>query len=227
MCGRFAFFSPHEAVRRLFLPDDALPAGWAQAPRWNIAPTLEVAAVRARGGGARELVALHWGLVPSWARERAIGARMINARAETLAEKPAFRVAFRKRRCLVLADGYYEWRAVAGGKQPYFIHLAGGGPFGMAGLWESWRDPGDGAALESCVIVTRSATNEVREIHDRMPVIVPPAEHGAWLDPAADGTGALAALLADGGLPELAARPVNRRVNNPRNDGPELLEPAA
>ena len=227
MCGRFAFFSPHEAVRRLFLPDEEWPAGSEPAPRWNIAPTLEVAAVRARSGAGCELAALHWGLVPSWARERAIGARMINARAETLAEKPAFRAAFRKRRCLVLADGYYEWRALAGGKQPYFIHLGSGEPFGMAGLWESWRDPGSGSALESCVIVTRAATDEVRGIHDRMPVIVPPAAYTAWLDPQSDAAGTLTAVLADGGRPALAVRPVSRRVNNPRNDGPELLEPVA
>ena len=227
MCGRFAFFSPHEAVRRLFLPDDAVPAGWSLPPRWNIAPTLEVAAVRGRAGGGRELAALHWGLVPSWAREPAIGARMINARAETLAEKPSFRAAFRKRRCLVLADGYYEWRAVAGGKQPYFIRLASAEPFGMAGLWESWRDPASDTTLESCVIVTRAATDEVLEIHDRMPVIVPQPSHAAWLDPATDAAGVLATVLADGARPALTAQPVSRRVNNPRNDGPELLEPAA
>ena len=223
MCGRFAFFSPHEAVRRLFLPDDALPAGWALPSRWNIAPTLDVAAVRARAGGGRELAALHWGLVPSWAGERTIGARMINARAETLAEKPAFRAAFRKRRCLVLADGWYEWRAVAGGKQPYFIRLVSAEPFGMAGLWESWRDSVTGATLESCTIVTRAAAEEVREIHVRMPAIVPPAAHAAWLDPAGDAAGALAMVHAENGRPTLVAAAVSRRVNNPRNDGPELI----
>jgi putative SOS response-associated peptidase YedK len=222
MCGRFAFHSPHDTVVQLFaLPDDAPDI----APRYNIAPAAGVAAVRLAGDGRRELARLHWGLVPAWARERAIGQRLINARAETLLEKPAFRSAFRRRRCLVLADGYYEWRAVTGGKQPYYIHAASGLPFGMAALWEVWRDPADGAPLESCVIITREAAGVVREIHARMPAIVARPAHAAWLDPASEDMTALAALLAAEPGVALAAHRVSRRVNNPRNEGAELITP--
>jgi putative SOS response-associated peptidase YedK len=222
MCGRFAFHSPHETVVQLF----ALPREAPQiAARWNITPTTDVPAVRIAGDGRRELVRLHWGLVPSWAKERAIGQRLINARAETLLEKPAFRSAFRRRRCLVLADGYYEWRAVTGGKQPYYVHAASGAPFGMAALWETWRDLDDGAPLESCVIITRESGGVVREIHARMPAIIPPEAYAAWLDPANEDVAALAALLtAEPGV-ELLAHPVSRRVNSPRNEGAELIEP--
>jgi putative SOS response-associated peptidase YedK len=224
MCGRFAFYSPHESVVQLFaLPRDApdIPA------RWNIAPTTDVPAVRIASDGRRELVRLHWGLVPAWAKERAIGQRMINARAETLLEKPAFRSAFRRRRCLVLADGYYEWRAVTGGKQPYFVHAASGVPFGMAALWETWRDAASGEPLESCVIVTREAAGVVRELHARMPVIIPPEAYAHWLDPANEDVAALATLLtAEPGV-ALTAHPVSRRVNSPRNEGAELVEPLA
>ena len=136
MCGRFAFYSPHEAVVRLF----GVAAAPEIEPRWNIAPTRFIATVR-EAGGPREVAMLYWGLVPSWAKEKAIGARMINARSETLAEKPSFRNAFRRRRCLVLADGYYEWQRSGAAKQPYFIAFDDGQPFGMAGLWERWRDP--------------------------------------------------------------------------------------
>jgi putative SOS response-associated peptidase YedK len=224
MCGRFAFHSPHDTVVQLFqLPADTAPV----EPRWNIAPTQPVAAVRAARGGGRELAMLHWGLVPAWARERSIGQRLINARAETLADKASFRSAFRHRRCLVLADGYYEWRAVAAGKQPYFVHAASREPFGMAGLWETWRDPESGEPLESCVIITRPAAGRVLEIHARMPLIIPPRGHGAWLDAATSTDDArIVGLIADDAAVALAAYPVSRRVNNPRNEGPGLATPA-
>ncbi|HXQ31970.1 MAG TPA: SOS response-associated peptidase [Steroidobacteraceae bacterium] len=223
MCGRFAFHSPHETVVQLFAVPRAAPD---IAPRWNIAPTSEVAAVRVAGDGRRELVSLHWGLVPSWAKERAIGQRMINARAETLLEKPAFRSAFRRRRCLVLADGYYEWRVVTGGKQPYYVHAASGLPFGMAALWETWHDLENNEPLESCVIVTRESSGVVREIHGRMPVIIPPESYAIWLDPANEDVAALATLLTAEPGAELVAHPVSRRVNSPRSEGAELVEPA-
>jgi putative SOS response-associated peptidase YedK len=224
MCGRFSFHSPHETVAQLF------GAAWvatSMPPRWNIAPSAEVAAVRATSAGTRELVMLHWGLVPFWAKERTIGQRLVNARVETLREKPAFRSAFKKRRCLVVADGYYEWRAVGAHKQPYLVEAADGAPFGMAALWESWPDPASGVALESCVIVTRESAGVVREIHARMPAIVAPADYATWLDPSAGDPAALEALL--GGEPRVAliAHPVSRRVNNPRNEGPELAAPLA
>ncbi len=224
MCGRFAFHSPHETTAQLFALSDGSPDLPA---RWNIAPGTDIPVVRIAAGGARELVSLRWGLVPSWAKDRSIGQRLMNARAETLTEKPAFRVAFKRRRCLVPADGYYEWRVVTGGKQPYFVHAASGRPFAMAGLWEHWVDPETGAALESCVIVTREAAGIVREIHGRMPVIVPADAFAAWLNPAEDGAAMLATLLANEQGAGLEAYAVSRRVNSPRNEGAVLTEPAA
>ena len=220
MCGRFAFYSPHEAVIRLF----GVAAAPEIEPRWNIAPTQFVATVR-EAGGPREVAMLYWGLVPSWAKEKAIGARMINARGETLTEKPSFRSAFRRRRCLVLADGYYEWQRSGAVKQPYFIAFEGGQPFGMAGLWERWRDPASGEPLESCCIVTTSPAPSVAHVHDRMPVIVPPDAYAEWLDPRNDATEDLARLLVPSAAPGLGARPVSRRVNDARNQGADLVLP--
>ena len=220
MCGRFAFYSPHEAVIRLF----GVAAAPEIEPRWNIAPTQFVATVR-EAGGPREVAMLYWGLVPSWAKEKAIGARMINARAETLAEKPSFRSAFRRRRCLVLADGYYEWQRSGAVKQPDFIAFEDGLPFGMAGLWEKWRDPASGEPLESCCIVTTSPAPSVAHVHDRMPVIVPPDAYAEWLDPRNDATEDLARLLVPSAAPGLGARPVSRRVNDARNQGADLVLP--
>ena len=220
MCGRFAFYSPHEAVIRLF----GVAAAPEIEPRWNIAPTQFVATVR-EAGGPREVAMLYWGLVPSWAKEKAIGARMINARGETLTEKPSFRSAFRRRRCLVLADGYYEWQRSGAVKQPYFIAFEGGQPFGMAGLWERWRDPASGEPLESCCIVTTSPAPSVAHVHDRMPVIVPPDAYAEWLDPRNDATEDLARLLVPSAVPGLIARPVSRRVNDARNQGADLVLP--
>jgi putative SOS response-associated peptidase YedK len=222
MCGRFAFYSPHEAVARLF----GVAAGVDVEPRWNIAPTRFVATVR-ETGGPRELAMLYWGLVPYWAKEKAIGARMINARAETLAEKPSFRNAFQRRRCLVLADGYYEWQRSGATKQPYFIAFDNGRPFGMAGLWERWRDPENGESLESCCIVTTSPAAAIAHGHDRMPVIVPAANYAEWLDADNEATASLERLLVPSTLPGLAARPVSRRVNDARNDGVDLVAPLA
>jgi putative SOS response-associated peptidase YedK len=192
-------------------------------PRYNIAPTQFVAAVR-ETGGPREVAMLYWGLVPSWAKEKSIGARMINARSETLAEKPSFRNAYKRRRCLVLADGYYEWQRSGAIKQPYFISFAAGEPFGMAGLWERWRDPGSGEPLESCCIVTTSPAPAVAHVHDRMPVIIPPDTYAEWLDPDNAATDRLARLLVPCESCGLQARPVSRRVNDARNQGADLLE---
>jgi len=219
MCGRFAFYSPHEAIVRLF----GVAAAPEIEPRWNIAPTQFIATVR-EAGGPREVAMLYWGLVPSWAKEKAIGARMINARSETLTEKPSFRNAFRRRRCLILADGYYEWQRSAAVKQPYFIALDDGEPFGMAGLWERWRDPLTGEPLESCCIVTTSPSPTVAHVHDRMPVIVPPDAYAEWLDPKNEATERLARLFEPCPRPDLRARPVSRRVNDARNQGHDLIE---
>jgi len=219
MCGRFAFYSPHEAVIRLF----GVAAAPEIEPRWNIAPTQFIATVR-EAGGPREVAMLYWGLVPSWAKEKSIGTRMINARSETLREKPSFRNAFRRRRCLILADGYYEWQRSGPVKQPYFIGFADGQPFGMAGLWERWRDPASGEPLESCCIITTSPAATVAHVHDRMPVIVPSEAYAEWLDPKNEATDRLARLFEPCGRPDLRARPVSRRVNDARNQGAELVE---
>ncbi len=226
MCGRFAFYSPHEAVVRLFGVADGVPA---IEPRYNIAPATYVPAVRVPPDepATRRLAMLYWGLVPSWAKDRSMGARMNNARAETLSEKPSFRNAYRKRRCLVLADGYYEWQRSAASKQPYYIQLASFEPFAMAGLWEAWRDPANGDTLESCTLVTTTPVPSIAHIHDRMPVILPTGAYDEWLDPANPDVERLDRLLRPDAALQVTARPVSRLVNNARNQGPGLIEPVA
>ncbi|HVN43413.1 MAG TPA: SOS response-associated peptidase [Steroidobacteraceae bacterium] len=223
MCGRFAFYSPREAVARLF----AVPAeGPEIEPRYNIAPTQYVAAVRAGEPPAtRALSMLYWGLVPAWAKERGIGARLINARGETLKEKPAFRSAYRHRRCLILADGYYEWQRSAQGKQPFFIRLASGEPFAIAALWERWRDPLENAELESCTLITTAPAAALAHIHDRMPVIVPAAAYAEWLDPRNADVERLDRLMAPPEDRAVRFHPVSRAVNSARSSGAQLIEP--
>ena len=223
MCGRYAFFSPAEAIKRVFGVQD-LPA---LEPRYNIAPTQAVPAVREGEGGRREVALLHWGLIPSWARERSIGNRMINARAETLAERPAYRRALRERRCLVLADGWYEWQHTASGKQPWFIRAGDGQPLGLAGLWDSWRDPASGETTESCSIVTIDAPGRLADIHGRMPAVLAAEGFAAWLDSSQRDGGALSALLRAPDAARFSAHPVGRQVNDPRHEGPELVAPLA
>lgn len=222
MCGRFAFFSAHESVARLFGIADAP----AIEPRWNIAPTQFVAAVResARTPG-RRITLLYWGLVPHWAGEKAIGARMLNARCETLKDKPAFRDAYRRRRCVVPADGYYEWQRAGALRQPWYIGLASGEAFGIAGLWEFWRDPVSGDPLESCTLVTTLPAASIAHLHDRMPAILPPESYAEWLDPRNEELERLDRLLVPYDAAALSARPVSRRVNDARNEGADLIDP--
>jgi len=191
--------------------------------RFNIAPTQDVAVVRlAKAGGGRELLTMHWGLIPSWAKDPKIGNRMINARAESVAEKPSFRAAFRRRRCLVPADGYYEWQKTTGrSKQPYLFHRRDDGPFAFAGLWEHW-EKGQGP-LQSCTIITTEANDLARPIHDRMPVILSPGDYDAWLDPSNGGGEPLLALLAPYEGDDLVAEPVSTYVNKPTNDDPRCV----
>ena len=202
-------------------------------PRFNIAPTQMVPIVRDVPGrplqimretdGTRELVTAHWGLIPAWARDAAIGSKMINARAESVAEKPAFRAAFRARRCIVPASGFYEWRRRGSGpKQPYLIRRKDGAPMGFAGLWESWTDPQTGEVTTTCTIITCAPNALMAELHDRMPVILDPAEYGAWLDPAQGGLELLRPCPEDW----LEAMPVSTRVNSPRNDDASIIQPA-
>jgi putative SOS response-associated peptidase YedK len=220
MCGRYSLTTPAEALVALF---DAGPLE-GFAPRYNIAPTQLVPAVRMNEGGGRGWAWLRWGLIPSWAKDPAIGNRMINARAETVADKPAFRAALRRRRCLLPADGFYEWQKRDGAKQPYHIALAERAPFAFAGLWERWQG-GDGDAVESCTVLTTAANRRLAPIHPRMPVILAPEHYDIWLDTGAGDPGLVVPLLAPYDEDALAARAVARRVNDPRNDDPGCLEP--
>jgi putative SOS response-associated peptidase YedK len=221
MCGRFTLAVPTEQLAAQF----QLPAAPELAARYNIAPTQEIAVVRADDGG-RRLSLMRWGLVPSWAKELAIGAKMINARSETAAEKPAFRSAMKQRRCLIPADGFYEWQARPGGKQPFYIHMADGRPFAFAGLWEQWRTP-EGPWLETCTILTTAANELMSPLHDRMPVIVAPEHYGLWLDPGLHDAGPLQELLAPYPAEAMAVSPVSKAVNKVGNDDPSLIAPVA
>lgn len=221
MCGRYAFYSPAEAVVRLFETPLQLPI----EARYNIAPTQFVPVIRETPSSGRQLAMLHWGLVPGWAKDKAIGNRMINARSETLAEKPSFRRAFSQRRCLVLASGFYEWKSDNQGKRPYFISRLDGEPFAMAGLWETWGK--DAETLESCTIITTAANAFMQPLHHRMPAILTPVLCGPWLDTAGVNTGQAAEILQSLEGEPLQAWPVSTQVNNPRNQGPGLIEPVA
>jgi len=224
MCGRFTLRTPLARVAELF--DVQALSEWAvrQPPRFNVAPSQAVAAIRWNAQrDARELVPLDWGLVPHWADDAAVGNRMINARAETVATKPSFRDAFRRRRCLILADGFYEWRKDAAGmKQPYYIRLKEDRPFAFAGLWDRAERP-----VESCAIVTTDANDVLRPIHPRMPVIFDAEACRKWLSDGDDELDLLQQLLRPYLADEMTAYPVSTVVNSPRHDGPECIETAA
>ena len=220
MCGRYSLTSPVEAMRHLF----GLEVSTNLAPRYNIAPSQEVPVVRLDAAGDRTWELLRWGLVPSWAKDPAIGNKMINARSETVAEKPSFRSAFKRRRCLIPADGFYEWKREGGRKQPYRICLDDGAPFAFAGLWEHWSGSGGGGEIESCTILTAEAEPAIRAIHHRMPVILAAEAYGAWLDVSqAVALGDLARLDEAA----LSFYPVSTHVNRPANDDARCLEEAA
>ena len=249
MCGRYATArDPVDLVEEFDIERVAVEE--ALAPNYNVAPTDPVYAVLERvdkerpdDAAQRQLRVVRWGLVPSWAKDPKIGSRLINARAETLAEKPAFRKAFATRRCLLPADGYYEWYAdddatdtparkggaKRGSKQPFFIHRRGGGILPMAGLYEFWRDPNapEGADpwLWSCTVITTEAADELGRIHDRMPMLVEPQNWNRWLDPRVDEPRELSRLLVPAAPGRLAAYPVSTQVNDVRNNGPELITP--
>lgn len=235
MCGRYAASrNPDDLVEEFDIvepPEQALPASW------NVAPTQNVYAVLARAprgepaaAATRRLKIVRWGLVPSWAKDAAIGSRLINARVETAAEKPAFRKAFAKRRALLPADGYFEWYGeVKGKKQPFFIRPADNGVLAMAGLYELWRDPAaadpDDPWLWTVTVLTTTATDELGRIHDRMPMLVDRERYAEWLDPTIADTDHLRELLVPAAPGLLSAFPVSTLVSNVRNDGPELVEP--
>jgi putative SOS response-associated peptidase YedK len=218
MCGRFTLRAPASVVAEQF----AVFAMSPFTPRFNIAPTQPAPVVRM--SPERELVALRWGLIPGWAKDPAIGARLINARAETAAEKPAFRAAMRRRRCLVVADGFYEWQRRGKAKQPYFIHLRDDRPFAFAGLWESW-EAADQGPLETCTILTTEPNALVAPLHDRMPVILQADAYDTWLDPANEDVARMATLLRAYPAEAMAAYPVGSYVNSPTHEGAECIEP--
>ena len=217
MCGRFAFYSPSEATAALFGVESSI----AVVPRYNIAPTQFIAGIRRDEDQQTELVMLRWGLIPFWAKDPSIGNRMINARAETVAEKPSFRNAYKKRRCLILADGFYEWRKESDQKTPYLISLANASPFAFAGLWEQWTSKESDESIQSTAIITTEANDFMAQIHHRMPVVLQPDNAGRWLD---GDVGLLQEVRDDS--PEFRAWPVSRNVNNARNENETLVESA-
>lgn len=217
MCGRFAFYSPGEATAALFGASGSLDV----KPRYNIAPTQDIVAICLDEDGSRKLKFLRWGLVPSWAKDPSIGNRMINARAETVAEKPSFRAAYSRRRCLVLADGFYEWHKEGTGKTPYFISHVDGTPLAFAGLWEHWQDKESDATLESATLITTAANEFMTPLHDRMPITLDPARADVWMS---GGDDTIQSAVQD--APRLRAWAVGREVNNPRNEGVNLIASA-
>lgn len=237
MCGRFVSSSSADAISKLFgasFEAEALPANF------NVAPTQDVLAVLASADGARTVQTFHWGLVPSWAKDAKIGSKMINARSETIAEKPAFKGLFKKHRLLIPMDGFYEWQqGTEGGpvtkagkpmKQPMFIHRVDGELLAVAGLWATWRDRTTGPDapwLHSCTVITTAANETMTPVHDRMPVILPASRWGEWLDPTNGDTAALKGLLKPAANDILTMHAVSTEVNNARNIGPQLIEPLA
>ncbi|OGN89627.1 MAG: hypothetical protein A2Y88_05920 [Chloroflexi bacterium RBG_13_48_10] len=223
MCGRFTLtidpYHLQEAFPWAVIPDD-LP------PRYNIAPSQPVAVIPNIGDNAVSMY--KWGLIPSWSKDRAIGDRMINARSESLAEKPSFRNAYRRRRCLVLADGFYEWKQDPGmkSKQPVYIRLKDAHPFAFAGLWEIWNSP-DGSEVRSCTIITTQPNTLLEPIHNRMPVIIPPDTYNIWLAPDDRQPEQLNDLLVPYPASEMIAFPVSRMVNSPQMESPDLIRPVS
>jgi putative SOS response-associated peptidase YedK len=222
MCGRYSQTQPAEIIAKAFQVDN-LPT---LEPRYNIAPTQSVSSVLQPSASTnRQFKMLHWGLIPSWAKDSKMGAKLINARAETVAEKPAFRSAFRQRRCLVLADGFYEWQQQEAKKQkqPFYFRLSDEQPFAFAGLWEHWEDA-TGEEIESCTLLTTEPNELMRPIHNRMPVILDPKDYDLWLDPEVKKSELLQPLLRSYPTEEMTAYPVSKAVNKPSNDSTECIE---
>ena len=220
MCGRFVLFSSPEEIREAFAVQQVR---YQVEPSYNVAPTQSVAVVVQREG-VNTLEKMRWGLIPAWAKDPAIGSRMINARAETVGEKPSFKRPLKDRRCLVVANGFYEWQKTGQAKIPMFIRLKSGQPFGLAGLYDVWTSP-DGEAVTSCTIITTSANDLMQPIHDRMPVILPKPQESTWLNPAIQHAADVLPLLVPYSAAEMEAYPVSRLVNSPGNNSPDLIRP--
>ena len=219
MCGRFTLTVDPADLQDAF-PQFTFPEKYA--PRYNISPTQPILAIANDGKNAADFFI--WGLIPSWAKDPSIGTRMINARAETLAEKPSFRAGFKYHRCLILADGFYEWKQQPGMKVkvPHFIRLKSGKPFTIAGLWDTWQSP-DGGTVKSATIITTAPNSLMAPIHNRMPVILPPSAYAQWLDSAARTPDSLQNLLTSYPAEKMTAHPVSTLVNSPANDRPEIV----
>jgi len=237
MCGRFVSSSSPERIAAYFGAEAAVES---LGQNFNVAPTNDIYGVVADADGNREVQAFHWGLIPVWAKERKVGQRMINARAETLASKPAFKGVFKKHRCIVPMDGFYEWapgtengpltKAGKPVKRPHFVHRVDGEPLAVAGLWSAWRDKEEGPDapwLHSASVVTTSANATMRQIHDRMPVVLPRAMWDLWLDPTNQNIDMLAGLLVPAPDDVLTMHAVSTDVNNVRNKGEHLIDPIA
>ena len=221
MCGRYNIITDAQALYDAYQVEADLADG--RLARYNVAPATDQLVIVGEGG--RRAARWHrWGLIPHWAKDSAMGVKMINARGESAAAKPAFRAAFRQRRCLVPATGFYEWKAETGGKQPYLIRPRSGGLMSFAGLWESWAGPE--GEVRSFTIITTEPNELMARIHDRMPVIIPREHHARWLDPALRNPAQIQTMIACYPAAELQAVPIGRQINNARNQGPELIDPA-
>lgn len=222
MCSRYSLTSPPEAIAKLF----GVEIGEPFPPRYNIAPTQPVGIVRNSDQGSREFALVRWGLIPSWSKDPSQFSTLINARSETAAEKPSFRGAMRHRRCLVPTDGFYEWTGQAGAKRPHLICLRSHAPFALAGLWEHWLGA-DGSEIQTMAILTTGANAEVAAVHDRMPVILQAKDYARWLDVRGGTAETVLDLLHPLGEGSLEIIEINPKLNNPRNEGPELHAPAS
>lgn len=219
MCGRFTLTANPDQLQITFELSERPPA--EPGPRYNIAPTQPVAVITNQA--PRKLELFRWGLIPSWAKDPKIGNSLINARGETVAEKPAFRAAFKRRRCLILADGFYEWKKEGQAKTPMYIQLKDGGPFAFAGLWEVWQ-AADGSNVPTCTIITTAPNKLMESIHDRMPMILPPKAYATWLTPGELPAAEAQALLQPFAASKMKARAVSTLVNNPRVDNSQILQ---
>ena len=221
MCGRFVLMTPGKSLAEHF----RLAEEPSLEPRYNVAPTQPAAIIKPKAGSSlRELKLVRWGLIPFWAKDAKIGARFINARSETASDKPAFRAAFKMRRCLIPADGFYEWKKLEKGSDPYLVVLANRMPFAFAGLWESWKSP-HGELIESCTILTSDANELVRPIHDRMPAILSPSDYELWLNPNPKTIGSLKHILKSFPSEQMILFPVSGKVNKASYDAADCVEP--
>lgn len=222
MCGRYSLYADYRTLLERFGIEETAVEEADYSASYNIAPSQKVLAV-VNDGAKNRLGLLKWGLVPPWAKDEKIGYKMINARAETVAEKPSFRQAFKKKRCIILADSFYEWRRTNEGKTPMLIKMKSGEPFAFAGLWESWKSP-EGQVVNSCTILTTEANDLMGTIHDRMPVVLSKEGEGIWLDPKVQDPDELGKLLKPFDSKKMETYEVSDAVNSPKHNGPELIE---